>query len=91
MQCSNGNNKPKVSNLQMSLDCVDSLMVESQNHISDVKTDERRRKIEGKQKNKKKNPIIFINQTPPVEMKLRESERYVSSILKEKSSENLTW
>ena len=50
LQCSNGkgNNKPKVSNLAMSLDCVDSLMVESQNHISDVKTDERRRKIEGK-------------------------------------------
>ena len=50
LQCSNGkgNNKPKVSNLAMSLDCVDSLMVESQNHISDVKTDERRRNIEGK-------------------------------------------
>ena len=50
LQCSNGkgNNKPKVSNLAMSLDCVDSLMVESQNHISDVKTDEKRRKMEGK-------------------------------------------
>ena len=50
LQCSNGkgNNKP-VSNWQcLSIDCVDSLMVESQNHISDVKTNERRRKIEGK-------------------------------------------